>query len=317
MNEQGLIQFAASLFQQQPTQRVLKGIGDDCSIIQPDTGIQEVVSTDTVVDGVHFQRRYTPAKAIGYKAVASALSDLAAMGAKPAEIYLSAGLPADFSDSDQRQLLQGVAEAAEQNRSVIAGGDTTASATLFLSVTVVGTIEAGGSAVERSGAKAGDIVGVAGTLGASGAGLALLTNGISGNKTLTERHFYPQPQTAIGEKLRHAGVHAMIDLSDGLAKDLVHVAQASGVAVTVDLNLLPVSQATADIAAQLGKKAWELAACGGEDYVLCFCVAKTKKAQIEQAIDVHWIGSVTNGPAEVSFLLNEEKQQLQGFEHQF
>ncbi|MFY9264114.1 MAG: AIR synthase related protein, partial [Solirubrobacterales bacterium] len=152
--------------------RVLRGIGDDASVVRSDGVI--VTSVDALVDGVHFERSYASPRAIGHKAAASALSDLAAMGVAAGEIYIAAGLPADFTDEDFDELARGIEQVAADTGATASGGDLTASPVLWLSVTAVGHAASEADVIARDGARAGDLIAVTGTLGGSAAGLELL-----------------------------------------------------------------------------------------------------------------------------------------------
>src|SRR4051812_3216041 len=220
--------------------RVLRGPGDDAAVVKAD-GVQ-AVTTDTVVDGVHFKlTTHTPAD-VGWKAMATALSDLAAMGARAGEAYVALGLPADFPDERARELVSAMEQLAEICGVAIAGGDVTASPTLFVTVTATGWADDEQALVGRDGARPGDLIGVTGALGASAAGLALLERGYTDDPDeLIQRHRRPWPLLSAGAALAGAGVSAMIDVSDGIATDARHVAEASGVSLSIQLEALPVA----------------------------------------------------------------------------
>lgn len=260
---------------------VLLGIGDDAALLAPPAGHELAASTDTLVDGVHFPQGAAP-RDIGWKSLAVNLSDLAAMGARPAWALLNLTLPqadADFVD----QFAAGFAELAGQHHLALVGGDTT-SGPLAVGVTVLGFVPAG-RALRRDGARVGDGVFVTGTLGDAVAGLyctqarggAWAQLGDSQRSALLERMRRPTPRVAAGIALR-GQASACIDVSDGLLADLGHVARRSGVAIEIDAPLLPTSPALLDACDEATRIA--LQASGGDDYELAFCASPAHEAAI-------------------------------------
>src|SRR4051812_23929546 len=221
-----------------PPPRVLTGPGDDAAVVRADA--VAVTSIDTVVDGVHFElATHSPAD-VGHKALATALSDIAAMGAGPGEALVSLALPPGFGQAQALELVDAMRVLAERQGVAIAGGDLVSASVLAVTVSVTGWSGAADRLVYRSGARAGELVGVTGELGGAGAGLAALREGVTDGPHVA-RHRRPEPLLATGLALAGAGVSAMIDVSDGLATDAGHLARASG--VTLELRLADVAVA--------------------------------------------------------------------------
>lgn len=254
-------------------------IGDDAAVLDVPVGLQIVVTTDLLIEGVHFRRDWSDAYSIGWKAAAVNLSDMAAMGANPTFTFVSLALPPDETVESTERLYDGLCDCLSRYGAKLAGGDTNRTLSgLVLNITQLGTVPTG-HALKRTGAKVGDILLVTGTLGDSAAGLALLEQyGASKAeklcRSLVQSHRRPQPRVVAGLALRETGlVHACMDLSDGLAADLPKLCAASGVGAQVDVSRLPVSDDLAAMALEFGRPAWELALSGGEDYELLVAVA--------------------------------------------
>ena len=281
--------------------RLVRWTGDDAAVTR--TRPFAVTSIDTLVDGVHFERGTHAARDIGWKALATALSDLAAMGAEAGEAYVSVVLPDGFADA--LELVDGMEELAAACGATIAGGDVVRGPALVVTVAVVGWADREGDLVGRDGARPGDLVGVTGALGGSEAGRRVLAAGGTEPAEIVERHLRPQPRLDSGGALARAGASAMIDLSDGLATDARHVADRSGVSLVVRL---------ADVPRAAGVTP-EDAVTGGDDYELLVTVPPERRADAEQAAPLTWIGEVAAGSGLVVLGPDGPVSGLHGYEH--
>ena len=250
------------------------GIGDDAAVWQPTPGEQIVVTTDSLVENVHYRRNWTDWESLGHKALAVNVSDLAAMGAIPKFAVISLGLDGEERISDLEALYSGLGALARRLGMTIAGGDVVRSPRgLILHVTAIGETR-GQRVLTRSRANAGDLIGVTGTLGASAAGLGLLglepddarRRAATANQ-LIEAHLRPEPRVALGAALLELGATSAMDLSDGLLGDLPKILAASGVAARLDERAIPVAAA---VRALFPDEWVDLALRGGEDYELLF-----------------------------------------------
>jgi thiamine-monophosphate kinase len=256
-----------------PGSRVRIGSGDDAAVTVP--GGATATSVDSLVEGVHFRRDQADLGQIGRKGLATALSDLAAMGAEPGEAYVAVGVPTDLDEAGCLELIDGIVAVAGENATSLAGGDVTRAPVLTLAVTVVGHAAAPERLVGRAGARPGDALVLSGEIGGAAAGLLLLEDpslaAALPEQTaarLRQRQLDPTPRLAAGRALAAAGARAMIDLSDGLGGDAGHLAAASGVSLQIDAGALPLAKGVAEVAAAAERDPLALAVAGGEDYEL-------------------------------------------------
>jgi thiamine-monophosphate kinase len=307
--------------------RLRLGSGDDAAVTVP--GGATATSVDALVEGVHFRRGpgFDPADA-GAKALATALSDLAAMGAEPGEAYVVLGVPPDAPEAELLALADGLAAVALETGTVVAGGDVTRAPVLTLAVTVVGHAPSPDRLVDRGGAEPGDVLVVTGELGGAAAGLLLLEQPSLADAVtpkiaadLRRRQLRPTPRLGAGAALAAAGARAMIDLSDGLAGDAAHVAAASGVALRIDAAALPLAPGLAKVAAAAGRDPLELAVAGGEDYELLAALPAGRLAEAlsrpggAAAAGLTEIGSVAPGSGAEIRLPGGGSSTTAGFDH--
>ncbi len=280
-----------------PSHGLRVGIGDDAAVWDAG-GAHEVLTTDTVVEGVHFTLGTTGWTDLGWKALAVNLSDVAAMGATPALAVVTLGLPPDTAVEDVDALYDGLLEAAGEFDTAVAGGDVVSSPTLFITVALTGVAQ--GQVMLRSAACAGDQIGVTGPLGGSAAGLAVLQGAATDEGVdagpLTAAHRRPWPRVREGAALAAAGVRCAMDVTDGLIDDLGKLCAASGLAGRLESARAPVHPAAK---AAFPDDALAMALNGGEDYELLFTAPADLMASLGDTLPcgVHVVGAVHEGPA--------------------
>ncbi len=293
----------------QHNQSTILGVGDDAAVIRPDVKKEMLVTTDLLMEGVHFDLVYTPLKHLGYKAAVVNFSDIYAMNAEPKQITVSLAISKRFSVEDIEELYGGIRLACEQYGVDIVGGDTASSFTgLAISITCIGEASKE-DIVYRSTAKPTDIVCVSGDLGGAYMGLQLLERekaalsgedkdiqpDFAGKEYLLERQLKPEARKDIIERLREAGIKptSMIDISDGLSSELIHICKNSGVGCRVYEDKIPIDYQTAVTAEEFNLSLTTVALNGGEDYELLFTIPITDHEKVEQMEGVREIGYIT------------------------
>jgi len=306
------------------------GIGDDAAVTEPGSG-QLVLTTDLLVEGVHFERGSISAHDLGAKAVVVNLSDIAAMAASPRYALVALALPQDLDAAWVMELYGGMRDACAEYAVVLAGGDTNRSELIVVSVALVGEV-APGRAITRSGARAGNRIVVTGSLGAAAGGLALSRQDAGNASAALSQPWgralvvaLARPSARVGEAqlLARCGATAMMDLSDGLARDLSRLCQASGVGARIALDRVPVADALVRGAEHLGVDAIDLAVSGGEDYELLATIpadaVATARTELAEAFGVQLtdVGQIVEGSAMRTVSADGQEQQLEpaGWDH--
>lgn len=280
------------------------GIGDDCAVLEPTPGRTLLATTDLLIEDVHFRRRHSEPADIGWKALAVNLSDIAAMGGQPRWALIALACPAATAGEEVEAFYEGLLELARGHDVHVVGGDTSAApGGWVINVTLLGEAT---RPILRSTARVGDVVAVSGPLGRSAAGLAVLERGPAPAlpaeilADVTSAHRRPRPRVREGRWLGEApGVTAMIDLSDGLATDLGHVVEESGVGARVDLERLPVGEAARAVADALAADALAWGTGGGEDYELLLTCEPATWPALREGLEratgtrLHAVGEIT------------------------
>ncbi|MGQ9673322.1 MAG: thiamine-phosphate kinase [Candidatus Aminicenantales bacterium] len=297
---------------------LILGIGDDAAILQGKR-IPLLLTTDLLLEGIHFIISLHPPYELGRKSLNVNLSDIAAMGGKPRYVLLGLGLKSSLGPSWVEKFCLGFKSAADESKTRLIGGDISAAKNLAIAVTLIGEAK---QAVTRSGAKPGDLIFVSGPLGDAAAGLRLLKRGFDGNKDrraapLFKAFLDPKPQLALGRALarRHLAT-SMIDLSDGLSIDLSHLCEESGTGAEIYQKKIPLSAAIRNFE----PKPEQLALHGGEDYQLLFTVSSknlSRLARLEKRFSLYWIGRMT--PSRGIWLIDckgrKHRLELRGYQH--
>ena len=334
LGEFGLIHHLTDKFENKNASTI-KGVGDDCAVLSyPDK--QVLVTSDMLMEGIHFDLVYTPLKHLGYKAAQVNFSDVYAMNGTPRQLVVSMALGRRFSVENVEEIYEGLRLACERHQVDLVGGDTCSSMTgLALSLTCIGEAPAD-DVVYRSGAKENDLICVSGNLGAAYMGLQLMERekrvfesrpaqdaeaaqpDFAGREYLLERFLKPEARRDIVERLRAAGVRptAMMDISDGLSSELLHICRASHCGCRVYEERIPLDYQTAVTAEELNLNVTTCALNGGEDYELLFTVPLTDHEKVEQMEDVAVIGAITREALDPQLVARDGQEfelKAQGF----
>jgi len=281
------------------SESVLTGIGDDAAVVATPAGNQ-LLTTDAIVDGVHFRSVDERWYGIGWKCAVSNLSDIAAMGGVPDHALVTLGVPPGASVDTYDEFYSGMNDAFTEFGGRIVGGDVVSSPTMFVNLALTGhpSVDANGQPtwLERSTARVGDLVCVTGPLGGSAGGLEVLLSGDTNpsGQTLVDRHYHPTPRIELGNRLVKSGVRCAMDVSDGLVGDLEKLAKLSNVGIRINMADVPLP---AELIFMFGNSAIELALSGGEDYELVFTSPESivKELQRENVSEIIVIGNVNEG----------------------
>ena len=310
----------------------IKSVGDDAAVLEyPDT--QVLVSTDMLVEGIHFDLTYVPLKHLGYKAAVVNFSDIYAMNGTPRQITVALGVSSRFTVEHIEQIYSGIRLACEMYGVDLVGGDTTSSRSgLIISITCIGDAKKG-SVVGRDGAKDTDLICVSGDLGSAYMGLQLLEREkiasagqkefkpkFEGKEYLVERQLKPEARRDIIQKLAEAGITptSMIDVSDGLSSELLHICKASDTGCRIYEDRIPIDYQTAVMAEELGMNLVTAALNGGEDYELLFTVPLHTHDTIQKMAGVKVIGHITKPELGCAMITRDGAElplKAQGFNH--
>lgn len=310
------------------SERTVLGAGDDCAILRGSGGSDLLVTSDILVEDVHFRRDTIPWPALGAKALTCGLSDVAAMGGTPQWAVVSLALPEDVTTADADALYHGLADQARRYHVDVVGGDTSRSPRgVVIDVTVIGHVSVG-LALRRSAARAGDAILATGQLGDSAAGLDVLLHADPDEATvqsLVRAHRWPTPRCELGASLPLFGtVGACIDVSDGLATDLLHVCRASGLSALVYEEAVPMSDAMRAWATARRREPLEWALGGGEDYELLFTMPMlaarpfVEQGMAASSVPLTIVGEMRPGPPLVELRRRggvTEAMPVRGFDH--
>jgi len=323
LGEFGLIEhLTKDLKLKQPS--TVKGVGDDAAVIKVEKDKFILLSTDMMVEGIHFDLTYTPLRHLGYKAVSANVSDICAMNGEPSQIVVSLAISNQFSVESLDEIYKGIRFACEEYKVDLVGGDTTSSTSgLVISIAILGSVDEK-DITYRSGAKIGDVVCVSGDLGAAYAGLLLLQKAksdfsndssvkpdLAGYGYVLQRQLMPHARTEIISLFKSFGVAptSMIDISDGLSSEINHLCKASGTGCILYEDRLPINEETDKVAKEFNSPAALFPLSGGEDYELLFTISINDWKKLKESNAVTAIGEITDAADGICF------QDKSGMEH--
>ncbi|WP_366509290.1 thiamine-phosphate kinase [uncultured Veillonella sp.] len=281
---------------------VITGIGDDCAVYSTTDKTDQLISTDTMVEGVHFSFHYMMPYDVGYRLMTANLSDIAAMGGMPRQIVLSVAVPEHIDTAILDEIYRGIKDQCKRYHLNILGGDTVRTeGPMVWTVTIIGDVPTG-TAIMRSGAKVGDAVGITNYVGYAATGLGALSYNLEGYHMTKVGHQRPDPQIELGQQLRQLGIHSMNDISDGLGSELNEIATASNVSIVIEEQAIPLHEETYELAQYLHTHPVDYALYGGEDFQLVFTAPKSLLPELEKLGGITIIGEVVSGPSQVQMV---------------
>lgn len=324
MGEFGFLQHISPQFKKNLPLNV-EGIGDDCAVIPFQNSLSYLVTTDLLIEDIHFILNKITPHQLGYRSLAVNISDIAAMGGTPHYAFLSLALPIHLSIEWLDAFFEGIRDLASQNNIFLLGGDTTRSEKIVINLLLIGTQKTA-TIKKRSHAQIGDVICCTGNLGDSGAGLKLLLDGRHMSdllsRKLIDHHLHPQPHLSEGKWLaEQEGVHAMIDISDGLSSDIQRIMEESKCGAHIRVELLPLSQELVQVSKVHRWSAEQLALSGGEDYCLLITVDPTKFSSIKDHFahtfsrPLYEIGTIETSSLLFTFHQKSYILQKSGFDH--
>jgi thiamine-monophosphate kinase len=313
LNFKNELDFINSFTRNTDDKKVICGIGDDCAVIEYKPGLHLIITTDMIVENVHFKLKWHTPYQIGKKLMEINVSDIVSMGGIPKYAFLSMAIKKNTESIFFNEFFKGLYNSAEKHGVLLLGGDTTGGNSLVFNLTLTGEVNKKYLRL-RSMASNGDIICVTGTLGGSTAGLNLLQNNLKG---YLDDYLLPCSRTKEECLLIAEYANAMIDISDGLGSEIKHICRSSSKGASIDFNKIPVSNNTIKSASSLNKDPFEFALYGGEDYEILFTINKDNINQLKKVFyDFTEIGIILSESEGISIIKNNKKMSIKnGFDH--